>query len=498
MRHLLTQWLHRRRSKKHQPIDEWYVERAQKRTFHAAEQSRLASDWSRQPIPNSDSVRRGLEALRARSRDLYRNNDHARRFVSLTRHNVVGPQGIQLKPKVVDPDGTPDPLANEAIADAWRRWGRRENADIAGQLSWVEQQRMFAGTVAIDGEVLVRQITGRAAGEWGFALQFIDPQLLPVDYDRELRNGTRIRMGIEFNKWGRPLAYHVKDPLGSRYSYQYLGRRFVRIPAEQMIHAFLPEQIWQGRGVPWMSSAMLRMKLLDGYEEAAVVAARTGAAKMGFYKTPSGAEYVGTGNGEEGSAPSPPVEEAEAGTFAQMPNEWDFQSWDPTYPHDQYGAFIKACLRGISAGLGVSYHNLANDLESVNFSSARAGVLEEREAWKTLQEWMIDWLCRPVYERWLRAQLLQDNITVNGRPLNPQREDKYRQIGWQPRRWPWVDPMKDMNANTKAIENNLKSRSQVISEDGRDPADVWNELQAEREQLRQMGLLPEEQTNAAS
>ena len=77
--------------------------------------------------------------------------------------------------------------------------------------------------------------------------------------------------------------------------------------------------------------------------------------------------------------------DAEAGSFGVLPPGYKFESWDPDYPHQNYENFVKARLRSIASGLGIAYHTLANDLSDVNFSSARAGTLEERDNWIVLQ-----------------------------------------------------------------------------------------------------------------
>ena len=42
-----------------------------------------------------------------------------------------------------------------------------------------------------------------------------------------------------------------------------------------------------------MAAALTRLKMLDGYEEAELVAARTAASKMGFFTSPDGDGYSG-------------------------------------------------------------------------------------------------------------------------------------------------------------------------------------------------------------
>jgi lambda family phage portal protein len=121
----------------------------------------------------------------------------------------------------------------------------------------------------------------------------------------------------------------------------------------------------------------------------------------------------------------------------------------------------------------VSYHSLGNDLENVNFSSIRAGTLEEREAWKAIQGWVIEHFCNPVYSDWLKMALLRGRLAN----LPMSKFEKFNNPVWQPKRWPWVDPLKDIKAQEAAVMMGVKSVSDVIRETGRDPDEVWRELE---------------------
>jgi capsid protein len=61
---------------------------------------------------------------------------------------------------------------------------------------------------------------------------------------------------------------------------------------------------------------------------------------------------------------------------------------------------------------------------------------------------------------------------------------------YQPRRWAWVDPQKDGAANKLAIDERLKSRSQVMREMGDDPESTWMEIQREEQLLEKLGIQP--------
>ena len=452
----------------------------QKRNYAAGRVDRLTASWTATPQTPDQIVEGNLVTLVARSREQYANNDYARRFVELVQSNVVGPHGVVMQSRATNPRGGLDTLGNEAVESAWETWGRRGSCDVTGTLSWKQAQVIYMRTVVLDGECFVRKVKTKK----GLRLQFIDSQLIDVTYRHDgLKGGNYIRAGIEFNEWAEPVAYHIVTDNNSG-AYVYNGKSYTRVSAEKMIHGFLPERIGQKRGLPWMSTALARMKQLNAYEEAAVVAARVGASKLGFFKSSDGESFTGTDYNDQGEI----ITDAEPGTFHQLPANVDFTAFDPSYPTGEFESFVKSCLRGISSGLGVSYNTLANDLEGVNFSSIRAGVLEDREAWKMLQEFLIDTFCRPIFEEWLALSLLTGKIVVQGGALGYSRIDKFKEATWQPRRWSWVDPVKDMQAAKEAIRLGLRSRSDIIREMGKDPDDVWMEIKAEREVMKSLDI----------
>lgn len=454
------------------------------RMYDAGQADRLTATWSTQPITADEVVRRNLRPLVARSREQAANNDYARAFLRMCRQNIVGPRGVQLQAQAKDPDDRLDKLANRAIEAAFADWGHRDNCDVTGRMSWRALQRAAVLSTARDGEFVLRLVTGAEAGPWEFALQIIDPLRLPVGHDQSgLPDGRFIRHGIEFSRRGRPLAYHFvsTDAGGGADAYIQGGRGFERVPAEHIIHGFLPEMTGQKRGLPWMATALWRMQMLTGFENAALVNARLGASKSGFFEWEEG-------YGPEAEEDEEIFMEAEPGTFQELPAGVRFKEWNPQYPSGEFSPFQKSMLRGIASGLGVAYNNLANDLEGVNFSSIRQGALDEREHWKDLQEWLIEALIEPVFERWLPHALMAGRITVKGAPLRANRLWKYREVEWQPRRWDWIDPNADVKAAVASKNNLLASPGQIIRDRGRDPNAVWQEIARDIQTMRDAGI----------
>ena len=450
-----------------------------RRYYDGAKVGRLTASWTTQPLTANQITKTSLVPLVGRSRELYANNDYSRRFIELLISNVVGPKGISLQCTAVNPGGLPDSLGNGAIEEAWRIWGRRKNCDVTKTLGWKSAQNMFIRTVAVDGECFVRMVYN----DGDFRLQFLDSMLVDPNLNDDNRHtGHKITQGIEFDNWGTPVAYFLVSTQ-TNDSYTFSGRHYIRVPAERMIHGFIPERIGQKRGIPWMATAMTKLKNLGAYEEAAIIAARVGAAKMGFFQSEDGAQFEG-----EREADGTIITDAEPGTFHQLQEGMSFETYDPTYPAGEFAPFSKAMLRGVASGLGISYNTLASDLEGVNFSSLRAGVLEDREAFKSMQSFVIESLCQPVYDEWLYNALLTGKIKVGEGTIPVTRMEKFENPHWNARRWSWVDPAKDIVLAKEAIRLGLRSRSAIIRELGADPEEVWHEIASERDLMQHIGV----------
>lgn len=460
-----------------------------RRSFESAASSDITASWTRTAKSADQVVFQNLETLRARSRDLQCNNDHVRRFIALVRANVVGAQGIRVQSKVTRPgqnNTEADTPARRAIEAELARWGRAEHCNLQGQLSWVEIQQLAAASIAGDGEAILREHT---AGPYGYQLELIDPQLLDVKYCEDLGNGHRILFGIEYDQRGRAVAYHFKQPSAGPLTYTAAsGNHYQRVDAREIRHLFLCDFVGQKRGIPWTATPALRLKMIGAFEDAALVNARVGASKMGFIKR-SAAELAYTGDDQ------PDVDQdtgdyhetLEPGTVGYLNDGEDFVGFDPAYPSGDFGPFVKNCLRSVAAGLGVSYHNLAQDLEGVNYSSAKVGELVDKELWMCLQDWLTDKLVRPVFETWLARQHVLGTIKIGANPLGRPLE-QYLPARYQPKRWKEIDPLKAVSAQREAVALGKSSISQLILEDGGDPDEVFQQLADDIERLRALGL----------
>lgn len=457
-----------------------YVKKQQARAFAAAQIGRLTSTWTQTITSVDQEVYRDLRKLRARARDLADNNDYMKNFLRLCRINVVGDQGIVLRNMAKDPSGKLDKLANKTIEDAWDKWGKKGSCDVTGKLSWIDLQQLVIEAVARDGEVLIRKVKNWDKNSFGFALQVLEIDYLDEYYNEMQSNGNSVRMGVEEDQWGRPVAYWLWTKHPGDYWPQTTGLRRERIPADDIIHIFQTIRPKQTRGIPWAHAAMIRLNMLGGYEEAELVAARLGASKMGFFeRAEDGQSYEGDSQDAEGNL----ITHAEPGTFEALPNGVKLAEWNPNHPNGNFGTFVKSILRGIASGVGTNYNSLANDLEGVNLSSLRHGMLIERDFWKIIQKWLAESLHDQIFGEWLQWGMLKGEIKLPFAKF-----DKFNNPGWRPRRWPWIDPVKDAESNLLNIQMGAKDISDIIIEQGEDPDDVFDRIQKTRETLKSKGL----------
>lgn len=449
-----------------------------RRSYNGAAVNNLTASFSGEHVSLNEDLERSLRILRSRSRNLAKNNDYVKKFLRMVQNHVVGPKGFALSVPCQRNDGAIDDADKLVCEKAFAKWGKRGVCDVTGKLSFVQLTRLLILMCARDGEFIVRRVRGKQHNAFGYALQVIDPVLLDEGYRADFPDRRRIRMGVETDEWGKVLAYHLKADVESVW-----GAQRIRVDASEIWHGFLQEEPGQVRGVPWIHSAMRRLNDLGGYEEAAVIAARVGASNMGFFVPPAdtagnaGALADQAVRDDEGNVEL--VRDATPGTFEELPPGYDFKNFDPDYPHQNFDAFIKAMLRGVASGIGADYNTLANDLEGVNYSSIRSGKLETQDEWMCLQGWFSECLHEPLWPEWLDMAFLSGQLS----PLPVSKYEKYNCAVWQGRRWPWVDPMKDMQARQLELDANLTSYSAVMRELGRDPETVWRELEKDIERM---------------
>lgn len=458
-----------------------------KRRYEAAHPSRIAGGFGIAPQASMNERLRGdLRGLVAHCRQQSENNDYLKAYLDMVERHVIGPDGIRLQAEAKNDNGQLDKPANAQIETAWKKWGRFGNPTVDGCHTWKSAQDLIARSTARDGNVFLRQFRGANFGEFGYRLQILEMEHLDLDMNQTMNNGSRIVMGIEIDQFQKVVAYNMfrQHPGDSRAGVE---RDRVRIPADQIIHVFRSERPGQALGIPWTYTALRRLNLLRGWEEASMTAARAGASKMGFFEQDAEEDLDPDEIDESETENGHLIENMDPGIVETLPPGVRFNGFDPGYPNGEMEPFMKLMLRGGAAGLGVAYSSLANDLEGANFSSLRSGLGEERDQWRMEQRFFSDHVNDRVYLSWLRMAMGVGAINLPFRKL-----EKFSDVRWRPRGWQAVNPAQEATANDKELQANLTSPQEIVARRGQSLDEVYEQIAAAKQLLAEHGLTPED------
>lgn len=448
-------------------------------TFAGGGSGRLLDDFYPSNFSPDYEVRGAARLLRARARQLVRDNAWAAGFARELANNVVGPKGIILQAKVTLADGeTLAKATNRELERQFAAWGMPETASADGFDSWLDQQRLMIQTVAVDGECFVRRLRG-FDNAFGYALQFLDADLVDEFYNVPRGpNQNEIRMGVEIDAFSRPVAYHVWN----HYQYDRPGveRKRDRIPASEILHLFVRYRPNQLRGVTWFAPVMPDFHHLARYVSSEVIANRVSAAKMGWIVNKSEAAVSAFDPDKYGEPRSFDVEE---GLITELLPGQEFQSFDPTRPSTTIEQFVKTMMRAVAKGLGPSYFTLTGDTKEANFSSQRLAMVPERDWYRGLQTWLSVKAHRVVYRDWVGMALLSGALAVDSRLAS-----NYLEVRWKGRGWAPIQPLEDAQAFEIWRKNGIKSRQGATSEFGDDYEDIVDELAYEEEYADEQGV----------
>lgn len=424
--------------------------------------------WAPQRAGASANLDHAADAreLRMRSRALVQNVPYMAQGLRSLTANVIG-TGIM-------PTWTGKNA--DVLNTAWREW--TEQCDADGRLNYAGMQAAAYRAAEQDGEVFIRlRPRQREDGlRVPLQLQLLEADYLDSDKNADLKNGGRIVNGIETDAIGRIVGYwmfrnHPGDGTGLRQQASY------RVDAAYIIHLFTPERPGQGRGFPRAAPIIARVRDLQLYEDAELnrknLETRLGVLASGsmdlLAELPREAAYNANETSSLGALPSGGVTSVPIGSSLTVVQPQVMPG---------YVEYVKYQLHLIAAGYGVTYEMMTGDVSDVNFSSARVRMLDFRreaevEQWTRIIPKLCDRICRA----------FEDAASLAG----VVRTAEYQFYHSTPK-WSYVDPVKDVTADTLEISAGLSSISEKLRQRGYNPDDVFNELAADVTKLRDLGL----------
>lgn len=406
-----------------------------------------------------------LRNLRARSRALVRDAGYAKSAQRVIVNNVIG-SGVRMRSMVQTARGDSHKGVNDAIDEAWCDWMEAENCHTGGELHFHDLERQCMGQIFEAGEIFLRMYPQKFGNsDVPLALEIIEPERIVDGYaypGAVAEKSGGVRMGIEHDKFKKPIAYWVRDlhPGDIRLNLEE-NDKVTRIDAADIIHLRIIDRWPQTRGVPWLHAAAGKLQDLSGYSEAEVIAARGAASYMATIETAEAATTLGQ------QAPDNTFQTAlEPGMIMKLNVGEKFNPWSPNRPNGAFDPFMKYMLREIAAAVGVSYESLSHDYSQGSYSSMRVSLLDERDCWKVLQYWWIRAFRKRLHNIWLQRAVLSRAIPTIDLLQYGTNMKKFHSVHFRPRGWSWVDPQKEVAAYVQAVKSGYRTVESVIEETG--------------------------------
>ena len=477
---------------------------------HQAAGSDLAMiDWNPISASADADLLPDLGTLTARSRDLGRNNGLVAGAHQTLRDNIVGAV-LRLS------------TLPEYRALGWTRlqaldWGNTVEAEFR---SWAETTECDAGRThnllgltlqalggaMLDGDALALPLwLPLPRRRWNTRLMMVDPDRLCTPISLEHRDD--IRGGIEFDRWGGPVAYYVlKRHPGDVFGFGRFGAAFRatvlewdRIPAEtawgrkRVIHLHDKERTGQSRGKPVISAVMREFHMAGRYAANELQASLASSLVAAFLESDLDANSAAElfGNDPRG-AWSTSVETArksvrklEAGAVIPLPAGARVSSFTPGRPNQAFEAFMLASLRHIAAGMNMPYELLLKDFSKSNYSSARAALLEAWRYFNGRRRWLTDYWLKAVYELWFEEAVNAGRIEAPGFYEN---RHAYLRAKFIFGGRGWVDPVKEAQAAVIRMNAGLSTLEKECAEQGENYEENLDQQQIEMQMRVDRGL----------
>lgn len=470
-------------------------------TSHAAAsfRDRMLASWNPGRRSADADLIPDLPTMVGRSRDLERNSGLAKSGVTTITDNVVG-VGLRLSPK---PNYTALGQTKE-WADEWSRkvralwWNCAETTclDAADTLIFDQMSALVLRSQLVNGDACAIPLWLPDRGDgWATKIQIINPDRLSNPSASPMTE--TLRGGIELDRYGAPLAYHVKnsDPGDFRVSGGEGFNTWTRIPKRlphgrrSFIHVYDKDLPGQTRGKPILASVLSHFKGLDRYTGAEIQAAVVNAMVALIIETPlnqDGIEALFKDDQEAYlKARNEHAVAIESGSMIPLFPGDKVTPFTPSRPNSAFGAFQENVGRIIALGYDMPYELLFKDFTKANYSSMRAAMLEAWRSFTRRRDNLGTQWADVVYMLWLEEAIDKGLIEA---PLFYEQPYSYARCRWIGPGRGWVDPVKEAQAAGERLKGRISTLEDECAEQGRDWMDVLDQLKTEEDYTKEIGL----------
>lgn len=445
--------------------------------------------WLASELSPDHFAENNLRDLQNRSVELYRRNPIAHSAIEGRVTNEVG-VGITPIPRVQASDNPAEnQRVNTAIKSVIERWSEH-GVDSRRVLSLGGLQRLVARTYATYGECFLVFGDRRYTGPIGLAVEVISPER--IETPPNLAAAANCRLGVQYDPAGQVTGYWVRtrhpyDNKDFQYKHEFFPR-FDETGQPRTLHIFDPLFPEQSRGIPWLAAAQARIKDLDDFFEAELVAKQIEACFGLIFQgsEDSGVTPIDLAEGQtsETTSTGKRLEDLEPAMIHYAAAGEEVKVVDPSRPGATFVPFVEASLRSIAAALNYPYELLAKNFFRTTYSSGRLALLDGRMAFMMRRQVLIEAFLQPLYRRIVWEAVFLDElgglVDLLQYVTNPWLYDRHK---WQGQGWGFIDPQKDIKAHVNALDGHIETHADVYGEQGQDWEAEFEQEHEERKRL---------------
>ncbi|RVM17661.1 phage portal protein [Sinorhizobium meliloti] len=471
------------------------------------------SDWVPRSVSGQSALSTERDVMVDRVQDIARNDGWASAAMSRHVDTIVGSGwdiAVDLPEKTLNLSQEQADELSDEIEERWTEFA----SDPA---FWVDAKRQGPMASVLgrayrhrfgDGEALAEICWDEARGApYGTFVKLIDPARLSNPFDQA--DTPDRRDGVELDRYGAADAYWIRTQHpDDDYVWGSSLPSWVRVPRETewgrpvMVHAFEADRDGQFRGVPPLAPILRKLKQMTQYDEAELKAAMVNAVLAAFITSP----------GDHG-------EIAEALTDNEAAERWDKRTLDrfnayrdappkipagmahflypgdsvtltqPGHPNSGFEAFFRAALRNVASTVGLTYEQLTMDWSQVNYSSARAAILEIWRGLTARKDMFAAQFMNQVYRAWLEEAFDKRIIRLPGVAVSFEAAPAaWSRVDWIGPARGWVDPEKEAKAAGLRLDLGISHLEKECAEQGMDWKQVARKRARERRFLASLGL----------
>lgn len=455
-----------------------------------------------------DDIDEHGSTLRQRSRDLFDGGGLARSGPVTLTTSVVG-WGIQPKPKI-DGDflGMTEDVREETermILREFKLWADNHFCDAERHKNFYELQQLAFLSMLVSGDVFVlfgMKPNGRTPYQLTIRLLEADRISTPGSSGgseiKNLDNGGRIIDGVEIDREGAVLKYHVANhhPLSGSVTEQIEWQAIDAYGSEtgdpNILHIMVSERPEQRRGVPFVAAEIELLKQFDRYLKSELTANLVASMFSVFLESTeddgvSGLEDVV--NEDDRVTDDDYHYELGPGVVLDLPFGKKVHEVNPTRNNSTFDKYVTAMETVIGSSMEIPREVLTKKYES-NYTAARAALLD---FWRTVRVYRTRFNAsfnQPIYEQFLAEAVATGRIDAPGFFDDPAIRQAWCGCSWMGASMGHVDPLKEVNAAAMRIANNITTQEQEASEyNGNDWAANIRQRRRELEALKEFASL---------